>query len=149
MGIRIIKTIFCFTIFMLTFYSMLKAQSVSVASRIKDAKGYAFYYCINKHYVRYDSVCIVKSKDYSGSYFVQESLLSIADINKIETFIDKNYSSFYPGSPAENRNGNMVCLGCWRLYESFQFENYLRKIFLHKKKKKLNCLIVQTLFLNN
>ncbi len=136
MGIGIIKKFFCLISFALLFSSILLAQSVSFAARIRDAKGYAFYYCINKHYARYDSVCVVKSKDYSGSYFVQESLLSIADINKIEIFIDKNYTSFYPGSPAENRHGNMVCLGCWQLYESFQFKNYLRKIFNNKKEVK-------------
>jgi hypothetical protein len=136
MGAQIIKSLVFFVFFLLFGYTWLAAQSGSVSAKIRDAKGYAFYYCIKKHYARYDSACAVKSKDYSGAYFVQQSSLSAENINKIAAFVDANYPRYYPGSPAENPGGNMVCLGCWRLYESPGFSNYLQKIFRYKKVKK-------------
>jgi hypothetical protein len=104
------------------------AQAKKEMTTLKAAKGYALCYCINKHYSKRDTACPQKSTDYSGAYFVQQTDLSVDMMDKITAFIDEQYGHFYPGPPAENRKGNMVCFTCWQLYESKKPQNFLRKL---------------------
>ena len=98
---------------------------------VNEAKGYALCECIRIGYARADSTLAHKLKDYSGSYFVQKSNLSIDEMEKLSTYITdhlKKHSAIPSASGPSNSTANMVGYTCWKLYESKKLRAYINKL---------------------
>lgn len=115
MVMKIKIKIFLFTVFV---FSNLSAQKNKFL--YKEAKGVALCQCLLSLNNNSDT------KDYSLSYFIQNSDLDINITNKIISYTIKN-SNHYRIIPQEP-DGNMINYSCWKFYESKELDNYIKKL---------------------
>ncbi|OJU74341.1 MAG: hypothetical protein BGO09_10960 [Bacteroidetes bacterium 47-18] len=96
-----------------------------------DAKGYLYYYCIKEEYNAIDSnVNNPYNKDYTGSYFVQMTNLSIQVMDSLHSYYDRSIKA-YRGIPKESSydaTANMACLSCRELCEAKETRKYIKRI---------------------
>lgn len=107
----------------------------SLFSQIKkieaDAKGYLYYCCIKGEYNTIDSNnSTAYNKDYSGSYFIQMTDLSMQIMDSLYLYYQQNIIK-YRGVPQESSfdtTANMGCLSCWKLCEAKDTRKYIKRI---------------------
>ena len=94
---------------------------------ITDAKGFALCHCF--HLMNKEDSLSIMNKDASGSYFVQNSTLSVYQFGAIYDFVEQNIDYFY-AVPSQYGH-NMITYTCWSMYESDELDLFL-KILLKK-----------------
>ena len=104
---------------------------VAYNKRLEEARGYALCVCIAYMNNSVDSLSII-NKDYSGSYFVQLSHLSLDEIIKISEYVKEKCMDYW-GVPQE-LGGNMIGYSSWRFYNSKELDKFIRKTV--KKSRK-------------
>lgn len=82
-----------------------RAQQPTYETRIEEAKGYALCSCIAYMNRSVDSLSTI-NKDYSGSYFVQLSHLTLDEMVKIRDFVNQECMKFW--SIPQDPEGNMI-----------------------------------------
>ena len=81
------------------------AQQSSYDIRLKEAKGYALCACLACMNRSVDSLSVINN-DYSGSYFVQQSQLTLDEMVKILKFVSRECIKFWGTS--QDPKGNMI-----------------------------------------
>ena len=99
-------------------------QKTAYKVRLEEAKGYALYACIAHMNKCIDSMSVI-NKDYSGSYFVQLSSLSLDEIIEIKKYVEKECMNFWGIS--QDPEGNMIAYSSWKFYNSKKLDNFIRK----------------------
>lgn len=109
-----------------------RAQQSTYETRIKEAKGYALCSCIAYMNQSVDSLSAI-NKDYSGSYFVQLSHLTLDEMVKIRDFVNQECMKFW-GTP-QDPEGNMIGFSAWKFYSSPELDHFIRQT-IHKTKEQ-------------
>ena len=105
------------------------AQPSTYVTRIKEAKGYALCSCIAYMNRSVDSLSAI-NKDYSGSYFVQLSHLTLDEMVKIRDFVNQECMKFW-GTP-QDPEGNMIGFSAWKFYSSPELDHFIRQTIKQK-----------------
>ena len=70
------------------------------------------------------------NKDYSGSYFVQLSHLTLDEMVKIRDFVNQECMKFW-GIP-QDPEGNMIGYSAWKFYSSPELDHFIRQTIKQK-----------------
>ena len=76
------------------------------------------------------------NKDYSGSYFVQLSHLTLDEMVKIRDFVNQECMKFW--SIPQDPEGNMIGFSAWKFYSSPELDHFIRQTIQQKYKIKLS-----------
>lgn len=106
-----------------------RAQQSTYETRIEEAKGYALCSCIAYMNQSVDSLSAI-NKDYSGSYFVQLSHLTLDEMVKIRDFVNQECMKFW-GTP-QDPEGNMIGFSTWKFYSSPELDHFIRQTIKQK-----------------
>lgn len=109
--------------------------SISTFSQRKkleaDAKGYLYCECIRLEYNAFDNNSnAAYNADFSGSYFVQMTNLSMQAMDSLYLYYKTNISN-YRGIPQESSSkiiANMACYSCWKLCEAKDTRKYIKRV---------------------
>lgn len=112
-------------------FLMTLQLSAQKSLNFKDAKGYLLYYCIKEQYKAIDNNNSTPSnKDYSGSYYVQLSSLSLKVLDSLHIYYENMIQRFV-GIPKESSYeplSNMVCWTCFNLIEAKETRKYIKRL---------------------
>ncbi len=111
-------------LFVFCIASACATQKAAYKERLEEAKGYALYACIAHMNKCIDSTSVI-NKDYSGSYFVQLSSLSLDEIVEIKKYAEKECMNYRGIS--QDPEGNMIAYSSWKFYNSKELDNFIRK----------------------
>lgn len=99
-------------------------------TNFKEAQGYLLYYCIKEEYNSIDSdKNALYNKDYSGSYYIQMTNLSLQVIDSLNMYY-KNKIIKYRGIPQEGSHDSLATMTCWsciQLVEAKETRKYIKK----------------------
>lgn len=109
------------------------AQQSSYDIRLKEAKGYALCACLACMNRSVDSLSTINN-DYSGSYFVQLSQLTLDEMATIRKFVNRECMKFW-GTPQDPK-GNMIGYSVWKFYESPELDRFIRQTIKPQKDEK-------------
>lgn len=102
----------------------------------KDARGYLLYYCIKEQYnVIGNDINSPSNKDYSGSYYVQLSNLSLNVLDSLHEYYKNSIQRFigYPKEGSYEPLSNMTCWTCFNLIEAKETKKYINRLLKGKK----------------
>lgn len=133
------KIILVFLPLFTSYFSCL-SQNNGKATRIEQARGLSLCACVEYQRKMIDST--YQSKDYSLSYFVQMSDLSLEEISAIVNYTNKNCIK-YVGIPQEI-DGNMLGYSCWCWCKSKELSRFIKKTLNNSSKPEnppaIDCL---------
>lgn len=93
------------------------------------ARLYTLKKCLDINYIALDSLYYKKNADITSSIVLQT--LSIEQTRAIDKEV-KNKAGNYYKSPVQGTydlpHANQIVYNCWRLYESSEMKNFLRKV---------------------